>query len=143
MIFFLSLTLSVLLPEITPPYTASNSLNININGAENKENSKLFIAIYRPSDPFPEFGKGWKNEIHQVKGSSQVISLDLPNGMYALAVFQDINNNNKLDKNVFGYPTEPFGFSRNFRPILGKPDFNDCSFTYSGDKTTMTIRLIR
>jgi uncharacterized protein (DUF2141 family) len=143
MICFPSLLLPLIFAFTAPSNSSTENLSIVISGAEQKPHSRIFVAVYRPSDPFPEFGKGWKNEIYPVQGKSQTISLDLPKGTYALAIFQDINNNNKLDKNVFGYPTEPFGFSRNFRPILGKPNFEDCSVVYKGDNSTLQIKLIR
>ncbi len=141
--FLLALCLCLAHSIISTSNQTSHKLNINISGIEIKQQSKIFVAVYRPSDPFPEFGKGWKNEIYPVKGISQHIVLDLPQSTYALAIFQDINNNSKLDKNIFGYPTEPFGFSNNFRPILGKPDFKDCSFMLRGNDSSLAIKLIR
>ncbi|MBM3418733.1 MAG: DUF2141 domain-containing protein, partial [Bacteroidetes bacterium] len=35
----------------------------------------------------------------------------------AVAVYQDLDRNGRLDKSAFGFPTEPYGFSRNYHPI--------------------------
>jgi len=35
----------------------------------------------------------------------------LPEGYYLFAVYQDTNNNNRLDTNLFGFPKEPAGLS--------------------------------
>jgi uncharacterized protein (DUF2141 family) len=37
--------------------------------------------------------------------------LSLPAGEYVIAVYQDTNDNNELDSNLFGFPKEPFGMS--------------------------------
>ncbi|RZJ44103.1 MAG: DUF2141 domain-containing protein [Chryseobacterium sp.] len=50
---------------------------------------------------------------------------DLPEGHYAIAVYQDVNNNGKCDKNMIGYPTEGFGFSKNYKPKFSAPSFDD------------------
>lgn len=36
---------------------------------------------------------------------------DLPTSSFALAAYHDVNNNGKLDRNLFGVPTEPYAFS--------------------------------
>jgi uncharacterized protein (DUF2141 family) len=49
--------------------------------------------------------------------------MNLPvKGKYAISVYQDINKNNKLDKNFFGAPTELFGFSNNPKVKFSAPD---------------------
>lgn len=54
--------------------------------------------------------------------------MNLPPGRYALALYHDMNDNWKLDKNFVGYPKEPYGFSNNYRPVFSGPDFEDCVF---------------
>lgn len=67
-------------------------------------------------------------------------SLDLPEGNYAIAIYQDLNDNKKFDKGWLGIPTEPYGLSNNFRPTLAAPGFNDCKFKIA-QQTTTTIAL--
>ena len=43
---------------------------------------------------------------------------DLPQGIYAIQCFQDANRNGKLYANFIGRPTEPWGTSRNVRPLF-------------------------
>lgn len=49
---------------------------------------------------------------------------NLPDGNYAVAVYQDVNNNGKCDRNMIGYPSEGFGFSKNYKPKFSAPDFD-------------------
>ncbi len=46
---------------------------------------------------------------------------DLPEGDYAVAVYHDVNRNGKLDANLLGVPTEPYGFSLHGPAGIGAP----------------------
>lgn len=61
-------------------------------------------------------------------GETVVTLTNLTPGIYAIETFQDINSNNKMDTTWFGFPLEPFGFSRDARPHLSKPDFARVKF---------------
>jgi len=79
-------------------------------------------------------------QIAKANNQNLEFSFDLPEGNYAIAIYQDINDNKKLDKGLFGIPTEPYGLSNNFRPKFSAPSFNDCKFKIA-QQTTTTIRL--
>jgi uncharacterized protein (DUF2141 family) len=68
--------------------------------------------------------------------SSIRFSFVLPDGEYAISLFQDINNNNKLDLGLFSIPKEPLGFGNNFRPKLSAPKFKDCSIMVTQTMST-------
>ena len=50
---------------------------------------------------------------------------DLTRGRYAVSVFDDLNENNKLDTNFFGAPTENWGVSKNIRHSMSSPEFEE------------------
>ena len=55
----------------------------------------------------------------------------LPAGKpYAIAAYYDTNGNGRLDKNIFGAPTEPYGFSGNVRPRFSAPTFRQAAFKF-------------
>lgn len=54
---------------------------------------------------------------------------DVPPGVYAIQVFQDLNGNGKMDFNFLGVPLEPYGFSRDGRAFISKPGFARVKFT--------------
>src|SRR5207244_9170112 len=62
-------------------------------------------------------------------------------GRYAAIVFHDLNGNGRLDKNFWGVPTEPYGFSGNVRPALAPPSFNEVALDVGQVNKTITIRL--
>lgn len=57
------------------------------------------------------------------------VELLLPEGEYALSIYQDENSNGKLESNFIGLPKEPAGLSNNLRPKFGPPKFRNAAFT--------------
>jgi len=76
-------------------------------------------------------------------GKLKIEIKDLSYGAFALALYQDINSNGKIDRNMLGLPKEPYAFSNNFRPILKPPSFNDCKFDYNEKANRIHISLIK
>jgi uncharacterized protein (DUF2141 family) len=111
----------------------THKLSIHISGISNIKGS-LFIAVFRATDDFPVFGKQFKGIIKEVEGKSQNYTFDnLPEGEYALAIYQDVNRNKILDKNLLGIPTEIYGFSNNARRNFSAPSFQEAKFKLNKD----------
>ncbi len=106
----------------------THKLSIHISGIS-KIKGSLFIAIFRATDDFPVFGKQFKGIVKEVEGKSQNYNFDdLPEGEYALAIYQDENRNKILDKNLLGIPKEIYGFSNNARRSFSAPSFQEAKF---------------
>jgi uncharacterized protein (DUF2141 family) len=111
----------------------THTLYIHISGIS-KIKGSLFIAIFRATDDFPVFGKQFKGIVKEVEGKSQNYNFDdLPEGEYALAIYQDENRNKILDKNLLGIPTEIYGFSNNARRNFSAPSFQEAKFKLNRD----------
>jgi len=119
----------------------TKKLSIKISNIQSK-GKILYVGIYREGDEFPEFNKYWKNSKATTTSNEMTIEFDVPYGDYAVAVSHDLNGNGKLDKNLFGYPKEPFGFSNNYKPKLSSPNFSDCKFSYTQQSNSIMIKLI-
>ena len=63
-------------------------------------------------------------------------------GEYAVSVFYDRDNNEKMNTGLFGIPTELVGFSNNARGRFGPPSFAKTSFDFS-TSTTIFIDLAK
>lgn len=68
---------------------------------------------------------------------------DLPAGDYAFAVFQDENENQQLDKNLFGVPVEPYGFSKKPASKWRLPSFDEVKFRVEKQGATIQVKLER
>ena len=60
---------------------------------------------------------------------------DLPPGRYAIAAFLDGNANERLDTNLFGVPSEPFGVSND------ASDFDAAAIALDSGARTVTVTI--
>lgn len=60
---------------------------------------------------------------------------NLADGQYAVAIFHDENENGIIDKNMFGAPTEAYGFSRNARGTFSAPSFEEAKIDLKENKS--------
>lgn len=65
---------------------------------------------------------------------------DVPAGTYAVAVFQDLNGNGRLDRTPLGLPLEPYGFSRD-AGRLRRPSFSSASIEIRDQNLRIGVRL--
>jgi uncharacterized protein (DUF2141 family) len=80
-------------------------------------------------------------DVPAVAGETIVTLQDIPVGTYALEVYQDINSNGKMDSNFLGLPKEPYGFSRDARPLLSKPAFRRVKFEVTAGQNSQLVHL--
>jgi uncharacterized protein (DUF2141 family) len=65
----------------------------------------------------------------------------LPWGLYAARAFHDEDDDGSLDTNLFGVPSEPFGFSNDASARFGRPDFDDAAFRFAAPRDTIRLRI--
>ena len=99
------------------------------------------IAIFEGEENFLKDGQAVASNIALVEktGSLSVDFPNLPFGEYSIAVYHDINGNEKLDTNLFGVPTEPYGFSNNARSKWGAPKYKIARFQLNQSEKIMVI----
>lgn len=66
---------------------------------------------------------------------------NVPKGTWAVLAYQDENQNDKLDRNLIGIPSENYGFSRDARGKFGPPDFSDAAIDVGDESTVAKIKL--
>lgn len=71
----------------------------------------------------------------------EVRAEDLPVGEYGIKMFHDANGNGRLDKNIFGIPTEAYGFSNNAKGNLAPAPWTKARFAVTKDGAAQTIHL--
>ncbi|NUQ25213.1 MAG: DUF2141 domain-containing protein [Saprospiraceae bacterium] len=122
-------------------FSQSHSLVLNISNIKPYAGI-IRIGIYNNEDDWLNENKEFKVvTIVAEKGEISINVPGLPNGEYAVTMYQDENSNNKCDKSFFGIPIERIGFSNNTIPKLFKPSFDECKFSITAKKT-VNIRLI-
>jgi len=88
-----------------------------------------------------ETGRDIHKNIIKVINKTASFNINLPKGKYAVSAFHDANSNEKLDKNMVGFPTEKYGFSNDARGTFGPPELSDQLFTLdTSKKITITLK---
>lgn len=113
------------------------TLNITITHVKQGKGS-VYASIWADAETF--FKKPMLSKVMKADHDSLQFVFRLKQGNYAISAFQDINENKKLDRGLFGIPKEPVAFGNNFRPKFSSPEFRDCSFRMDDDMK-MTIEL--
>ena len=120
----------------------ADELTINISG-QNKSGI-LNLAIYNNAEAYDRSVKGeGRSEGGFFSGIDSFIELkeshkfviNVPEGIYAIALFIDANKNMKIDKNFLGIPKEQYGFSNNAMGTLSGPSFEQAKFEVKGNST--------
>lgn len=104
------------------------------------DQGEYFIAVHDNAATFPK-GKPAHATRTPVDGEQQRVRIQLPEGRYAVSLYQDLNDNGELDTNLLGAPVEPVGFSRNARGSLGPPEFGAAAFEVDDTHAEFDIRL--
>jgi uncharacterized protein (DUF2141 family) len=102
------------------------------------------VGVYGTKNKFPDPKdqlKVYKFKPHGLKLTATIT--DLPFGTYAIAIYQDVKGTGKISKNFIGIPTDPYAFSRNYKPTVKAPNFNDCKFEYDAKANTIAMNMIR
>jgi len=94
----------------------TQEIHLTINGIASDE-GMLYIGLYNSEETF--LGRRYKSAMSRiVNGKVVVVFEDVPEGIYAVSVFHDENNNQKLDTNFMGIPKEDIGCSNNAKGFL-------------------------
>ena len=141
-IIYLSVLFNVLMINTKIGYY---SLTIKTNGLENSKGSVIF-ALYNKEGSLPDqkFKKYYKKEnVGIINKKAEVTFNNLPQGVYAVTILHDENNNGKIDtKFMLPLPKEGVGFSNyNDFGVSNRPNFKNASFNLDKD-TVITIKII-
>lgn len=119
---------------------AADDANLRVVATNVKsDQGKLFVWVYDKRDD-------WLSDRYRTQkgvpvagnrqGDKVTVDLLLPAGEYALSIFQDVNDDGKLERNFIGIPKEPAGLSNNLRPKFGPPKYKDAKFSVTVDAVT-------
>jgi len=110
--------------------TQAEELNVTVTGIDDHKGGEIGIALYPGSSGFPM--ESSKATCVWLKADGTNIThcfRELKPGTYAVAVSHDLNGNHVTDTSWVGIPKEPWGVSKNIRPKMRAPRFEECSFS--------------
>ena len=113
---------------------------IRILGAANDEGT-MKIAIYGAEYTFERPAEAAFATVERISGGEVLVPVPLsalPDTI-AIAVFHDENDDGILNKNVVGFPSERYGFSRNARGLTGPPTWEQTVISRPANDSTVEI----
>lgn len=119
----------------------NETFNVTVNISNFKNNKGLvLVSLCNTKETFLVGGiKSAKLKI--TNKSCSITFKDLPKGTYAISMFHDENENNKLDTNFLGIPKESYGCSNNARGHFGPPKWEDAKFEINHSNIIQNIKL--
>lgn len=114
------------------------TIEIEITNIEN-EKGQMLIGLYDSEDTW--LGKTFMGIFGKIRdGSCTAEFNNVPDGIYAISVFHDEDNDGELDT-LLGIPKEDTGASNNAPANFGPPKWEDAKFEVKGETVVQTIKL--
>ena len=99
----------------------------------------VVLNIYEKEASF--FKAAYVSKTKIADNDSLKFTFEIPNGKYAISIFQDIDKNGILNQGWFDIPLEPIGMGNNFKPKFSAPTFEDCAVNISNSNNNFIILL--
>ena len=125
---------------VAPPQPVTATLTIHVQNVA--EGGTVRLGLYdRAGYPDDNSKPVASADVKAVTGETVIVLHDVPPGVYAIETYQDVNDNDKMDTTWLGLPLEPYGFSRDARPVLSKPSFSKVKFALVAGEQSQTLHL--
>lgn len=120
---------------------AQNTIEVSMSGFDSNE-GKAMVGLFVEEEAFlrtPELTLS--SQINDLK--SEVVFKDVPDGIYAISVYHDENDNGELDLIMGILPKEDNGTSNNPDSVLGPPKWKDSIFEVKGGEAVIFEIIIK
>jgi uncharacterized protein (DUF2141 family) len=134
------LAVVIIINLISTQIKAQDTYTITVTVEDLSSNDgKVLLALYNSEKDFLE--NEYKGTISSIANNKCTVTFEnVPEGVYAVSIFHDENDNDKLDSNFIGIPKEDYGCSNNAKGFMGPPKWKDTKFDLEKD-TSITITL--
>lgn len=119
---------------------AAADLTVTVDGVAGAQGN-VMVALFDKASEYPSGNRLKVQMVPAAAGTVRLVFTDISPGRYALSAFHDVNGNGRLDANMQGLPTEPYGASRDARGKMGPPTFADAAVNLDGQPLSLTIHL--
>lgn len=116
-------------------------LIVVITGFDNEEGNCRF-ALDNSKSVYEGEDSVWIGQVLPIINKKVVVEIDtLKFGEYAVRIFHDENENEKLDTNFLGIPTEAYGYSNDASDWFGPPSWEKAKFLFNQPEMTIEIEV--
>jgi uncharacterized protein (DUF2141 family) len=107
-------------------------LTVEVTGADPATGS-IEVTVFASAETFLKTAYVQRSGAVSEDGSFTAQFPGLTDGVYAVAVVHDANDNKKLDNGILGFGAESFAYSNGAsNPLFGRADFEDAQFEVAG-----------
>lgn len=107
-------------------HAVAADLTVKVTDVE-KGKGHLMIALYKSEEDYKSDKASFAQKVEALNSQEIVIFENVPDGEYAIKMYQDENDNNEMDFNMMGIPKEGYGFSNNVG-MFGAPEYTEAKF---------------
>ena len=117
-----------------------STIEVSMSGFDSNDGTAM-IALYNSEENFLE--KRFMGEISKIENNKAMVTFsDVPEGVYAISIFHDEDDNGKLNMIMGFYPSEATGTSNNAPAKFGPPKWEDAKFEVkNGQHINQQIKL--
>ena len=119
-------------------HAVAADLKVKVSDVE-KGKGHLMIALYKSEEDYKSDKASFAQKVEALNSQEIVIFENVPDGDYAIKMYQDENDNNEMDFNMVGIPKEGYGFSNNVG-MFGAPEYTEAKFSVK-ESTAIEIDL--
>lgn len=121
--------------------SGQGNLTVIITGFDN-DDGVVKIALNDTQEDYESDDQAYRSEEVTIKDKTAVWTFEnIPFGDYSIKTYHDENNDNELDTNFLGMPTEAYGFSNDASGSFGPASWEDAMFLFKTDKDTIYISI--
>lgn len=137
-------TITTLICLISTVILAQNTatIQVKVDDIKNQGKGEVVFMLFSTDDGFPkERNKAYQYGIvKNFDSSATYVFKDIPFGIYAVSVHQDLDADGEMKSNFLGMPREPVGASNLLK--MGKPNYKKCSFSVDRPEKNINIKFI-
>lgn len=114
-------------------------VKVNVKGVKTDQ-GKIRMGVYTDGPDF--FKTPIEHGFLIVKGinDSYIFEFNIPYGDYAIAIYHDIDENFDLNRNFFGFPIEPYGFTKTLKGLT-MPTFDNLHESLTSPNKSFEVTL--
>ncbi|GAB6053408.1 hypothetical protein JCM17960_22280 [Magnetospira thiophila] len=121
------------------PAAERATLEVVVEQVDSTE-GRVVVALYDSPETFLEQALT-ESAVPIAEGRATALFEDLPPGTYGVSAYHDRNGNDKMDRNLFGFPLETYAFSNQAPVRMAPPTWEDAQITLTPDRKSIVIRL--
>jgi len=138
-LFILILSSMIYAQDSAAVVSESGTLVVMLKNFPNND-GKVMVALSNSQEDYEAGGEAFMGDMAEIKEKKAEVSFSpLPYGEYAIKVFHDENEDQELDTNFLGIPSEAYGFSNNAEGSFGPAAWEDAKFNFSLKRDTLSI----